>query len=81
MRVMLPIDTLVVNHKSLAVCFLTMKRKNPAAVALGRLTSAKKAASSARNAKKATRARLAAQTEEERSLQAKKAALARWKKH
>jgi hypothetical protein len=55
--------------------------KNRAAVALGRIKTPKKAASSAQNAKKATRARLKAQTPEERSRQAKKAAAARWAKH
>lgn len=57
-----------------------MSRKNPAAVALGRITSAKKAAASAANAKKATRARLKAQSPDERSEQARIAAQARWKK-
>lgn len=57
-----------------------MARKNPAAVALGRIKTAKKAAASAKNARKATRARLKAQTPEERSAQAKRAAAARWKK-
>lgn len=58
-----------------------MTRKNPAAVALGRMTSAKKAKSSATNARKATKARMAL-TEDQRTAQAKKAAAARWgKKH
>jgi hypothetical protein len=57
-----------------------MTQKNRAAVALGRMKSAKKAVSSAQNAKKATRARLKAQTPEERSEQARKAAAARWKR-
>jgi hypothetical protein len=56
-----------------------MSRKNPAAVALGRMKTPKKAVSSAKNAKKATRARMKL-TEAERTAQARKAALARWGK-
>lgn len=57
-----------------------MAKKNPAAVALGRMKTPKKAAASAANAKKATKARLKAQTPEERAEQAKNAAAARWGK-
>jgi len=57
-----------------------MVKKNPAAVALGKMKSAKKAASSAKNAAKATKARLKQQTPEGRAEQAKKAAEARWGK-
>jgi hypothetical protein len=53
--------------------------KHPAAVALGKRTSAKKAVSSARNARKATKARMAL-TPEQRAEQARKAAAARWAK-
>lgn len=76
---MLPIDGLVVNLKPNGLCFPSMTRKNPAAVQLGRMTSAKKAAASAKNARKATRARMEL-TEEQRTAQAKKAAAARWSK-
>lgn len=51
--------------------------KHPAAVALGSMTSAKKRASSAKNAKKATKARMRL-TPEQRQEQARKAAKARW---
>lgn len=63
------------------VCYPSYRymAKNPAAVALGRLTSAKKAAASAKNAKKATAARMK-RTPKERQDQARAAALARWKK-
>lgn len=78
---MLPIGRLVVNQEVNALCFPPMPRKNPAAVALGRMTSAKKAAAARRNSKKAVAARMR-QTEEQRTAQAKKAAAARWsKKH
>lgn len=57
------------------------KKKNPFAVALGRMTSAKKAAASRRNAKKSLAARMKL-TEEQRSAIARKAAETRWgKKH
>jgi hypothetical protein len=59
---------------------IAMTQKNRAAVALGRIKTPKKAASSAKNARKATRARLKAQTPEERSEQARNAAKARWQK-
>jgi len=55
------------------------RAKNPAAVLLGKMTSAKKAKSSAANARKATAARMKL-TEEERSAIARKAALTRWGK-
>lgn len=58
----------------------TVMAKNRAAVALGRITTPKKAASSAKNARKATRARLRNLTPEQRSAQAKAAAAARWQK-
>ncbi len=77
---MLPIDWLLVNPHSFGVCFLSMTRKNKAAVALGSIKTAKKAAASARNARRATRLRMAAQTPEERTAQAKLAAVARWGK-
>ena len=57
-----------------------MARKNPAAVALGKIKTAKKSAASARNIRKATRVRVASQTEEQRTTQAKAAAAARWAK-
>jgi hypothetical protein len=76
---MLPTDCSLVNNDVLALSYLSMTRKNPAAVALGRMTSAKKAAASARNARKAVKARMA-MTEEQRSAQARKAAAARWGK-
>jgi hypothetical protein len=57
-----------------------MARKNAAAVALGRIKTAKKTASSRRNIARAVAARLQAQTPEERSAQAKLAAEARWGK-
>jgi len=57
-----------------------MTRKNKAAVALGSIKTAKKAAASAKNARRATRLRLASQTPEERTAQAKAAAAARWGK-
>lgn len=57
-----------------------MAKKNPAAVALGSIKTAKKSAASARNIRKATRARVRAQTPEQRSEQARKAAAARWGK-
>lgn len=77
---MLPTDVLVVNPECFGVCFLPMKRKNTAAVALGRIKTAKKTAASAKNARRATRLRMAQQTPEERTAQAKAAAAARWGK-
>ena len=56
-----------------------MVKKNPAAVALGRRKTPKKAASSARNAAKARKV-LARLTDEERSAIGRKAAAARWKR-
>lgn len=58
----------------------TAMPKNRAAVALGRIKTPKKAASSARNARKATKARMRL-TPEARSEQARKAVQARWAKH
>lgn len=57
-----------------------MTHKNRAAVSLGRIKTAKKSASSAKNARKATRARMRTLTPEQRSEQAKAAAAARWEK-
>ena len=74
---MLPNDRCLVNRKSTVLLSTGMRRKNPAAVALGKRKSAKKAASSARNAQKALDARMA-QTPEHRATQARKAAQARW---
>lgn len=56
---------------------LLIAMKNPAAVALGSMTSAKKRASSAKNAQKATKARMKL-TAAQRQEQARKAARARW---
>jgi hypothetical protein len=80
---MLPIDCAVVKWEvSWYASYRYMTKKNPHAVALGRRRSAKKAASSARNARKATRTRMITLTPEERSAQAKRAASVRWgKKH
>ena len=55
--------------------------KNRAAVALGRIKTPKKSASSAKNAAKATKARMRHLTPDERSEQARKAVQARWAKH
>lgn len=78
---MLTIDGHIVNAKLTATCYLPMAKKNPAAVALGRMTSAKKAAAARRNAKKSLAARMKL-TEEQRSAIARKAAETRWgKKH
>jgi hypothetical protein len=57
-----------------------MSKKNPAAVALGRIKTAKKTAASRKNITRATRARVARQTPEERSEQARRAVEARWAK-
>lgn len=57
-----------------------MSKKNAAAVALGRIKTAKKTASSRANIARATNARVSAQTPEERSAQARKAVQARWAK-
>ena len=63
------------------LCFPALARtKNPAAVALGRIKTAKKSASSARNVRKAIAARLEKQTPAQRAAQAKRAAAARWAK-
>ena len=56
-----------------------MTKKNPAAVALGRRKTPKKAASSAKNARRATNVRMATLSPDERSEQARRAAQARWK--
>ena len=78
---MLTIDGHIVNDKLTTTCYLPMAKKNPAAVALGRMTSAKKAAAARRNAKKSLAARMKL-TEEQRSAIARKAAQTRWsKKH
>jgi hypothetical protein len=58
-----------------------MTAKNRAAVALGRIKTPKKAASSAANALKATAARTARQTDEQRREQARRAALAMHRKY
>lgn len=64
------------------ICFLALARtrKNPAAVALGRIRTAKKTAAARINVRNAIAARLAKQTPEQRSAQAKLAAAARWGK-
>jgi hypothetical protein len=78
---MLPNDGLLVKHERMRYAtYRHMAKKNPAAVALGKRTSPKKAAASAANAKNAAKARMKQQTPEERSAQAKKAAAARWGK-
>lgn len=78
---MLTIGRYIVNHDLSERCYLPMAKKNPAAVALGRMTSAKKAAAARRNAKKSLAARMKL-TEEQRSAIARKAAETRWgKKH
>ncbi len=78
---MLTIGRYIVNHETDSACYLPMAKKNPAAVALGRMTSAKKAAAARRNAKKSLAARMKL-TEEQRSAIARKAAETRWgKKH
>jgi hypothetical protein len=59
---------------------MTDEEKRELARALGSLTSAKKKASSAKNAKKATKKRMA-MTPEERRLQAILANDARWAEH
>jgi hypothetical protein len=76
---MLTNGRLIVNHDLHALCFPSMTRKNPAAVALGRMTSAKKAAAARRNAKLSVAARMRL-TQEERTAIAKNAAAARWRK-
>jgi hypothetical protein len=80
---MLPIGGAVVKREvPWYAAYRYMTKKNPHAVALGRRRSAKKAAASARNARKATRARMITLSPEERSAQAKRAASVRWgKKH
>jgi hypothetical protein len=78
---MLPIGGSLVKHERMRYAtYRHMAKKNPAAVALGKRTTPKKAAASAANAKKAVKARMKQQTPEERSAQAKKAAAARWGK-
>jgi hypothetical protein len=79
---MLHIDRLIVNQIRPPLCLPAMARKNPAAVALGKIKTAKKSAASAKNARKATAARMKL-TEEQRSAIARKAAETRWgkKKH
>jgi hypothetical protein len=62
-----------------------MKKKNPAAVALGRLGGVARAKSLTakgreESARKAGKARLSTMTTKQRSAVAKKAAAARWKK-
>lgn len=76
---MLPNGRNLVNIYFYGMLPIVMTRKNPAAVALGRRTSAAKKASSTKNAAKATRARMRL-TPDERSAQAKRAAEARWAK-
>ena len=76
---MLPSGGSVVNNELQGLCFLAMTRKNPAAVALGRMKSPAKAAAAKRNARKAVAARMRL-TEEERTAQAKLAAAVRWGK-
>jgi hypothetical protein len=78
--VMLPIDGSLVKVSRRCVMLPTVvTKKNPAAVALGRRKSAKKAAASAKNARRATRIRMTTFSPQERSEQAKQAALTRWK--
>lgn len=79
---MLTIGGFIVNPDLVGRCYLPMAKKNPAAVALGRMTSAKKAAAARRNAKLSVAARMKL-TEEQRSAIARKAAETRWgkKKH
>lgn len=71
----------IVNGSAFLPCYPAMRstKKNPAAVALGSITSPRKAASSRRNAKLSLAARMKL-TEEQRSAIARKAALTRWGK-
>lgn len=56
------------------------RKKNPFAVALGSIKTAKKTAASRTNVRKAIAARLESQTPAQRKAQARKAALTRWGK-
>lgn len=69
--------------KRFHVCYADNRlspRKNPAAVALGRMKSAKKAAAAAENGRTSARKRMRDMTPEQRSEIARKAAAARWAK-
>lgn len=79
---MLYTDVSAVNTNPPGVlCFLALARKkNPFAVALGSIRSAKKTAAASVNIRKAIAARLAKQTPSQRTAQAKLAAAARWAK-
>jgi len=80
---MLRINPLLVKAHPLPVlCFLALGsiKKNPAAVALGRIKTAKKSAAASISIRNAIAARLAQQTPAQRSAQARKAAKAMWAK-
>lgn len=80
---MLRINPLLVKAQSAPVlCFLALAsiKKNPAAVALGSIKTAKKTAAASISIRNAIAVRLATQTPAQRKAQARKAALTRWGK-